>query len=394
MKFLADRKLETLNSVGAVVIARLLDLSHPEIWPLVSRTDAIEEARAAKSDRSELEMHYPDTLRAALWIILAVMIVWSVASMVLLGLAQRFTVTRRNDGNSALNASLATPMHRAVCPTKSAKLYFFLLLLGTVVVAGIDARAAQAFDAEAINAGAPAHAWCVKRDGSGVPACEYDNFVTCGIAAIAAGGSCKARSSLFAAAVDVPLPWPRKLSAAKPPLQKRAAAATMSGNDELFRKFVRWSSEQHAAHATSSLPAAAPAAVPTAAQLPEAQSIIVVSAEPDAVFTSTNPAPTKAEPAKPEPAAAAPAAQQAHAPGGWLIQIGAFDGEDEARQHLGEAQLKASTVLAAADPFTERVQKGDKALYRARFAGLDKQTAEIACKQLKRSHFECVALRN
>jgi cell division septation protein DedD len=300
-------------------------------------------------------MYYPDT---ALWIILAVMIVWSVASTVLVGLAQRFTVTRRNDGNSAPNAPLATPMHRALCPAKSAKLYFFLLLLGAVVVAGIDARAAQAFDAEAINAGAPVHAWCVTRDGSGVPACEYDNFVTCGIAAIAAGGSCKARSSLFAAAVDVPLPWPRKLSAAKPPLQKRAAAATMSGNDKLFRKFVRWSSEQHAAHATPSSPAAAPAAVP--AQLAEAQSIIVVSAEPGPVPTSTNPAPTKAEPTKPEPAAAEPEAHQARAPGGWLIQIGAFDGEDEARQHLSKAQLKASTVLAAADPFTERVQKGDK----------------------------------
>jgi cell division septation protein DedD len=311
-------------------------------------------------------MYYPDT---ALWIILAVMIVWSVASTVLVGLAQRFTVTRRNDGNSAPNAPLATPMHRALCPAKSAKLYFFLLLLGAVVVAGIDARAAQAFDAEAINAGAPVHAWCVTRDGSGVPACEYDNLVTCGIVAIAAGGSCKARSSLFAAAVDVPLPWPRKLSAAKPPLQKRAAA-----------------------HATPSSPAAAPAAVP--AQLAEAQSIIVVSAEPGPVPTSTNPAPTKAEPTKPEPAAAEPEAHQARAPGGWLIQIGAFDGEDEARQHLSKAQLKASTVLAAADPFTERVQKGDKALYRARFAGLDKQTAEIACKQLKRSYFECMALKN
>ena len=33
-------------------------------------------------------------------------------------------------------------------------------------------------------------------------------------------------------------------------------------------------------------------------------------------------------------------------------------------------------MLAAADPFTERVQKGDKAYYRARFAGFDKATAE------------------
>ena len=52
------------------------------------------------------------------------------------------------------------------------------------------------------------------------------------------------------------------------------------------------------------------------------------------------------------------------------------------------------TALAAADPFTERVQKGDKALYRARFAGFDKDTATAACRQLKRSDFECLALKD
>jgi SPOR domain len=235
-----------------------------------------------------------------------------------------------------------------VYPTRFAELYF-LLLLGAVVLAAIDARAAQAFDAEAINARAPGHPWCVTREGSGVPAaCEYDNFLTCGMAAIMAGGSCKERLSLSVTAGAIPLPRPRKLSAAKPALQKRAAAP-ISGNDELFRKFVRWSS---------------------GARLSEAQSTtIVASAEPGEVVTSTKPAPSKAEPAKPEPAAVEPSTQQAHAPGEWLIQIGAFDGEAEARQHLSEAQLKASTALAAADPFTERVQTGDKVLYRARFAG-------------------------
>jgi hypothetical protein len=63
---------------------------------LFAGTDAFEEARAAKSDLSEFEMHYPDTLPATLWVILAVMIGWSVASAVLVGLAQRFATTRRN----------------------------------------------------------------------------------------------------------------------------------------------------------------------------------------------------------------------------------------------------------------------------------------------------------
>jgi len=257
-----------------------------------------------------------------------------------------------------------------VYPTKFAELYL-LLVLGGIVIAGIDARAAQAFDTEAINARAPGHTWCVTREESSVPAaCEYDNFLTCGMAAIMAGGSCKESLSVTAGAV--PLPRPRKLSAAKPPLQKRAPAP-INGNDKLFREFVRWSSR---------------------GQLSAAQSTtMVVSAEPGAVVTSTKPAPSKAEPAKPEPTAVEPDTQQVHVPGQWLIQIGAFDDEAEARQHLSEARLKASTALAASDPFTERVQTRDKLLYRARFAGLDKEAAKIACRQLKRGHFECVALK-
>jgi D-alanyl-D-alanine carboxypeptidase len=146
-------------------------------------------------------------------------------------------------------------------------------------------------------------------------------------------------------------------------------------------------------YATPSSPAAAPAAVRIAAQLSEAQStIIVMTPEPGAVVTFTKPTSTKAEPPNPEREVLKP--EQAHAAGGWLIQIGAFDGEAEARQHLSEAQLNASTALAAADPFTERVQRGDKVLYRARFAGFDKEAAEMACKQLKRGHFECMALKN
>jgi D-alanyl-D-alanine carboxypeptidase len=89
-----------------------------------------------------------------------------------------------------------------------------------------------------------------------------------------------------------------------------------------------------------------------------------------------------------------PTPPQAHARGGWLIQIGAYDAEAEARQHLSAAQSQAHATLAAAEPFTERVQKGDKALYRARFAGFDRGAAEAACRELKRSDFECMAVRN
>ena len=104
---------------------------------------------------------------------------------------------------------------------------------------------------------------------------------------------------------------------------------------------------------------------------------------------------------RPAPASAAvrgpapnfPAARPTHR-GGWLIQIGAFDEEGEAKQRLQSALSIAKGTLVTADPFTERVTKGAKTLYRARFAGFDKDRAEAACKQLKRNDFACLALKN
>jgi D-alanyl-D-alanine carboxypeptidase len=82
-----------------------------------------------------------------------------------------------------------------------------------------------------------------------------------------------------------------------------------------------------------------------------------------------------------------------HAHDGWLIQIGAFDREDEARQHLSTVRLKVHDALAAAHSLTERVQNANKVLYRARFTGFDKGTAEAVCQQLKRSEMDCIALK-
>ena len=107
-----------------------------------------------------------------------------------------------------------------------------------------------------------------------------------------------------------------------------------------------------------------------------------------ATTAAASPEPATAEPAKSEPPA------QVRARGGWLIQIGAYPGEDEAKQHLSAARSKVRDKLAAADPFTERVLKGDKALYRARFAGFDKATADATCKQLKRNDFDCITVKN
>ena len=80
--------------------------------------------------------------------------------------------------------------------------------------------------------------------------------------------------------------------------------------------------------------------------------------------------------------------------GGWMIQVGAFPEEAEAKQRLTAAQEKAKDQLGQADAFTEKTTKGDKALYRARFAGLDKDQAETACKHLKRNEIPCMLLKN
>jgi SPOR domain len=80
---------------------------------------------------------------------------------------------------------------------------------------------------------------------------------------------------------------------------------------------------------------------------------------------------------------------------GWIVQIGAFDIERDAQRQLSTAHAKAGPVLNNADPYTEVVMKGDKALYRARFAGFQhKDEAEAAYKQLKLSNIDCITIKN
>jgi D-alanyl-D-alanine carboxypeptidase len=79
---------------------------------------------------------------------------------------------------------------------------------------------------------------------------------------------------------------------------------------------------------------------------------------------------------------------------GWMIQVGAFDDEKDAKERLAAAKTKAEDQLRKADPFTERVEKGDKSLFRARFAGLEKAQAVNACRRLKRNEIPCMVVKN
>lgn len=78
---------------------------------------------------------------------------------------------------------------------------------------------------------------------------------------------------------------------------------------------------------------------------------------------------------------------------GWIIQIGATDDVAKAKELLSRAKGH-SRAVAKAQPFTEKVQKGSGTLYRARFAGLQENAAESACRELKRSGMACIAMKN
>jgi len=80
---------------------------------------------------------------------------------------------------------------------------------------------------------------------------------------------------------------------------------------------------------------------------------------------------------------------------GWIVQVGALESESEALQRIDAARNQARGLLAKADPFTEPVvAKGDRKLFRARFAGLDRDQAEAVCRTLKRSDISCITVRN
>ena len=88
-----------------------------------------------------------------------------------------------------------------------------------------------------------------------------------------------------------------------------------------------------------------------------------------------------------------PAATVTHT--GWIIQVGALESESEARARIDAARNQARGLLGKADPFTEPVvAKDNRKLFRARFAGLERDQAEAVCRTLKRADISCITVRN
>jgi D-alanyl-D-alanine carboxypeptidase len=107
--------------------------------------------------------------------------------------------------------------------------------------------------------------------------------------------------------------------------------------------------------------------------------------------------PIKVEPAKADTKAEATERREAlrAAVTAWVIQLGATDDESKAKEILEQARSRSGRMLAKASAFTEKVVREGTTLYRARFSGFQEaDSAQQACKTLKRSGFNCFATRS
>jgi D-alanyl-D-alanine carboxypeptidase len=117
---------------------------------------------------------------------------------------------------------------------------------------------------------------------------------------------------------------------------------------------------------------------------------------------ATAAAPAPAAPAKlasadpaPQPIQMSATTKPAVTHSGWIVQVGALESEGEAQQRIEAARNSARGLLSKADPFTEPVVARDnRKLYRARFAGLERDQAEAVCRTLKRADISCMTVRN
>jgi D-alanyl-D-alanine carboxypeptidase len=123
--------------------------------------------------------------------------------------------------------------------------------------------------------------------------------------------------------------------------------------------------------------------------------VLTASSVPPAPASQAMAYAAPASPAQPQTVQQNGAIKPASAHTGWIIQVGALESEREARARIETARGQARGLLAKAEPFTEPViAKGDRKLYRARFAGLDRDQAKAVCRTLKRSDISCITVRN
>lgn len=117
------------------------------------------------------------------------------------------------------------------------------LVFGVAVAAlSLNVGTINALDADAVTAES---AWCVETPDSGAPPnCTYHDFLTCAAAAMGAGGSCKAGSSIPTNAIDAnnqrATNMSRRSTKSTIPRRMREAPLSVTERQKLFREFVEW----------------------------------------------------------------------------------------------------------------------------------------------------------
>ena len=194
----------------------------------------------------------------------------------------------------------------------------------------------------------------------------------------------KAGGYALASAVSMPVGLPAQRPAA---VAARPVAANGGSTDPIRPVMVKTVSVTSGATRTAAL---VPVEAPAKSEIPPMARAGLLGFLP--VRSTTGAIAQPAPAVQPAVAPSAAPAKTTHT--GWMIQVGAFTVEGEAKTRLNAVQGKAAKLLATADGFTEPVLKGDTTYYRARFAGLDKDKAEAACKFLKRNDVDCMPVRN
>ena len=89
--------------------------------------------------------------------------------------------------------------------------------------------------------------------------------------------------------------------------------------------------------------------------------------------------------------ASAPVSLDSH--GGYHVQIGAYATAAESDRMLAAVKEKVPTALAGSTPLTSSINKENRKLYRARFAGFDARGAAKACQNLRLHNIDCFVMK-
>jgi D-alanyl-D-alanine carboxypeptidase len=120
-----------------------------------------------------------------------------------------------------------------------------------------------------------------------------------------------------------------------------------------------------------------------------------LDAQAAAIGPPLDPRPTAAVAASLNPSPQAAPARFAAVPvgSGYEIQIGAYSTAEEAESRMATARSKAAGLLEGHKSMALPVQKSDRKIFRARFAGFNEDAAESACLELRRLAIDCFVMK-